>query len=203
MNIKENHLINSVSAYVPITEQNIISHKGVMKKFPKMKRKPDFLDFRFDPSGVLVINEIEPEKPDDFLLYLNGTMYALIAGRYHCAGRIDMYCRLVAAISGKKFISQREDGTFFYSSRKVPLAKDCCLLLLFRHDEKFHLLIADGKISDHVSVISVAESITEKGLLVDNFLTLLNQQDARVADLVREWLTSPFELNFSVPNLTI
>lgn len=203
MNFKEKQLRNLDLIHTPLTVKNIISHKAVMKKFPKMQKKAGFLDLRFDPSGVLVINEFEQEKPDDFLMYLNGTMYAMIAGRYHCAGKIDMCCRLVAAISGKKFISQREDGTFFYSSRKVPLSKDCCLLLLFRHDEKFHLLIADGKTSNHIHILSVAESTTERNLLVKNFLTLLNQHDTRLVDLVQEWLTSQFELTFSAPNFTL
>lgn len=169
-------------------DKSVISHKKMMSQIRKMRVKDGFIDLRFDPIGILAVNEDIQEVQDDFWLYRAGTLYACLDGKYHCAGKIGEYCCLVAAIKGKKFISERGGGTYYYSSRKVPLACDCCMLVLFRHQGKFNLVIADGHVSNHIQMITLEESESSKKLLTASFLTRLYQHDSRLADLAQKWI---------------
>ena len=193
MNNKVSHACCKGFAPKSYSKAHIISQKEMVEHLQKMKAKGDVLTLQFDPLGYLHVNGADQTQPDDFLLYRGGTLYGSIDGTYHCAGKIDEHERTVAVLRGKKFLSERDDGNFTYSSRKVPLSKDICTLVLYKHRDKdeLGLMIADGYVCDHVRTISMPDIPANKFLLLSSFFTLLSRHDSRLAVLGQEWYGRP------------
>lgn len=140
----------------------IISVQDVNVKIEKMAKGNGCLEFKLQPSGMIRMKQERTVECGDYCLYYGGNYYRRNTFQYEVSKAIPENGKMICALNGEKFLSEREDGCFEYSTGKKPLQEDFCMVLLLRALGRIIFLLADGSFDPGVFLVTLTDTPTNE-----------------------------------------
>lgn len=165
----------------------LLSWDDTLKQFARISRRGSALELRLDPGGELFV---DPAGDGDackcYMLFWNGGLFSRLGGKIRCSA--PNYPSIHIVQQGRRILISGPGGLYYFGSKKRPLGKFMDLALVFAHEGKIFVLVADGSINSKVVKISAKDSRDAWTLAALSFLQVVEIHSLEKSRLAKNWL---------------
>lgn len=138
----------------------VIDRENAIQKIEKMALRKGHLEFYLLPNGFLRMKQEKAVECGDYRLFYNGKYYLRNLSEYKASVAIPENGKRLCMLGSGKYLAEREDDSFEYSTEKKHLEEDFCMVLLLRAMGMIIFLLADGSISHEAFLVTFRENTT-------------------------------------------
>lgn len=136
----------------------IINRQEVSAKIEKLAKGNGLLELNLLPTGFLRMKQERAIECGDYRLYYGGHYYRRSILDYDASEVIPENGKLLCMLSSGKFLAERKDGSYEFSTSKKPLQEDFCMVLLLRALGRVVFLLADGSIAPEAFLVTLTDT---------------------------------------------
>lgn len=165
----------------------LLSWDDTLKQFARISNKGSALELRLDPDGELFIDPAEDGNAcQRYILFWNGGLFSQLGSKIRCSA--SNYPSVHIVQQERRILISGPGGLYHFGSKKRPLSKLVELALVFAHEGKIIVLVADSSINSKVVKVSVKETKDTWTLAALSFLQVVEIHSHEKALLAKNWL---------------
>lgn len=187
------HKITHPRGFIPTPQEKLALRNGqllswpdTLRQFQKLDRKGPSVEMRLEPNGSLIIDPPSGIYADKFLLFWTGSLFCRLNGNTYCA--VECFPSVHIVQQDAKILISGSGGYYFFGSAKHPLSQLCDLSMVFFHEGKIHIVVADGRVCSNVISVSLSNSRDAWAMAALSFLRLVDRHSREKSDLLATWV---------------